>query len=53
MTDSTPRVALLLRLPPDLKARLAAHAARLGISANAAAVTLIDRALHAEEKKVR
>ena len=53
MPETPPRASLLLRVPPELKARLVAHAARLGVSANAAAATLLDRALRAEERKAQ
>lgn len=53
MTDTARRAALLLRIPPDLKARLAAHAKRLGVSSNAAAAVLLDRALRDEERRAR
>lgn len=53
MSDKSPRVVITLRAPAELKARLDAHAARLGISANAAAVTLLDHALRAEERRAR
>jgi plasmid stability protein len=53
MLQKTVRVVITLRAPVDLKARLDAYAARLGISANAAAITLLDDALRTEERKTR
>ena len=53
MLKNVPRVVITLRAPVDLKDRLDAYAARLGISANAAALTLLNDVLRAEEKKTR
>lgn len=47
------RVVITLRAPVGLKDRLDAHAARMGVSVNAAAVTLMDAALRAAEKDAR
>lgn len=53
MPEKTARVVITLRAPADLKERLDAYAARLGVSANAAALTLLDAALRTEERKPR
>jgi hypothetical protein len=53
MPEKELRVVITLRAPTELKARLAAHAARLGVSANAAALTLLDAALRDAERKAR
>lgn len=51
MNERPPRVVITLRAPADLKDRLDTHAARLGVSANAAALTLLDVALRAAERE--
>jgi predicted HicB family RNase H-like nuclease len=53
MNDKAPRVVITLRAPTVLKDRLDAHAARLGVSVNAAVLTLLDEALRAAKKEVR
>jgi len=53
MDENTARVVITLRAPAELQARLKAHAARLGISINAAALTLLDEALRNAEKEAR
>lgn len=53
MDEKTAKVVIYLRAPAELRDRLDAHAKRLGISANAAALTLLDTALRAAEKDAR
>ena len=53
MPEKSARVVITLRAPAELKARLDAHAARIGISTNAAALLLLDLALRAEERDAR
>jgi hypothetical protein len=53
MDDQTARVVIYLRAPAKLRDRLDAHAARLGISANAAALILLDKALRNAEKEAQ
>jgi predicted HicB family RNase H-like nuclease len=53
MDEQTAKVVIYLRAPAELRNRLDAHAKRLGISINAAALTLLDEALRAAEKETR
>lgn len=46
-------MVITLRAPAELKHRLDAHAKRLGISVNAAVLTLLDEALRVAEKEAR
>jgi predicted DNA-binding protein len=51
--EKSDRVVISLRAPVELKARLDAHAERLGISVNAAILTLLDAALRDVESRIR
>lgn len=48
-----PRESLNLRVPPDLKRKIEAHAERMGISVNAAACVLLAEGLRAERRRER
>lgn len=50
-TSKLPPERLVLRVPPDLKAQLEAHAAEVGISTNAAGVLALRAFLQPPEQK--
>ncbi|WP_326794224.1 toxin-antitoxin system HicB family antitoxin [Streptomyces sp. NBC_01808] len=47
------RESLNLRVPPDLKRQIEAHAQRMGISINAAACVLLAEGLRVEKRRER
>jgi predicted HicB family RNase H-like nuclease len=49
MSTSIPTVPLTLRVPPELKERLAAHQRWVGHSLNAVGVALLEEALDRQE----
>lgn len=53
MGEREPRESLNLRVPPDLKRKIEAHAQRMGISINAAACVLLTEGLRSERRRDR
>lgn len=51
MPDKSPRAVITLRAPVELRDRLVAHAARSGVSLNAAALILLADALGRAERE--
>ncbi|GAB3713801.1 hypothetical protein GCM10028793_49540 [Nocardiopsis oceani] len=53
VSERASRESLNLRVPPDLKRNIEAHAERMGISINAAACVLLTEGLRAERRRDR